>query len=151
MVFIRKVKVGNKTYLTEVKSVREGNKVRQEFIRYVGREVNGKRIISGSAEEIEVTNVKIWAPLIVLDKLARQINLSEILGDYGEYLLSMVYAHCIEPKSLNRMEDWFKRTDLHNILKIKDVSEEKLYNALDSINDKNLAVIQRKIFRSVTE
>ena len=63
----------------------------------------------------------------------------------------MVYAHCIEPKNLNHMEDWFTRTDLHNILKIKEVSEEKLYNALDSINDKNLAVIQRKIFRSVTE
>src|SRR3989344_4830241 len=121
MVFIRKVKVGNKIYLAEVRSVRTGNKV------------------------------KLWAPLIVLDSLAKKIGLSELLGDYGEYLLSMVYAHCIEPKNLNHMEDWFTRTDLHNILKIKEVSEEKLYNALDSINDKNLAVIQRKIFRSVTE
>ena len=151
MVFIRKVKVGNKTYLAEVKSVREGDKVRQEFIRYVGREINGKRILSGSAEEIEVTGVKIWAPLIVLDRLAKQINLSELLGDHGNYLLSMVYAHCLEPKSLNRMEDWFARTDLHSILPIKEVSEEKLYDALDSIKEKNFGVIQRKIFRSVTE
>ena len=151
MVFIRKVKVGNKIYLAEVRSVRTGNKVKQEFIRYVGREINGKRIFSGSSEDIEVNNVKIWAPLIVFDSLAKKIGLSELLGDYGEYLLSMVYAHCIEPKNLNHMEDWFTRTDLHNILKIKEVSEEKLYNALDSINDKNLAVIQRKIFRSVTE
>ena len=59
MTFIRKVKVGNKTYLAEVKSIREGDKVRQQFIRYVGREINGKRIFSGSAEEIEVTGVKI--------------------------------------------------------------------------------------------
>jgi len=151
MVFIRKVKVGNKTYLTEVKSVREGNKVRQEFIRYVGREVNGKRIFSGSAEEIEVIGVKIWAPLIVLDKLAKQINLSEILGEHGEYLLSLAYAHCLDPKSVNKMEDWFVRTDLQNILNIKEVSEEKLYNALDSINEENLSVIQKKIFRSITE
>ena len=151
MVFIRKVKVGNKIYLTEVKSVREGNKVRQEFIRYVGREVNGKRIFSGSAEEIEVIGVKIWAPLIVLDKLAKQINLSEILGEHGEYLLSLAYAHCLDPKSVNKMEDWFVRTDLQNILNIKEVSEEKLYNALDSINEENLSVIQKKIFRSITE
>lgn len=151
MTFIRKVKVGDKTYLAEVKSIREGAKVRQQFIRYVGREINGKRIFSGSTEEIEVTNVKMWAPLIVLDRLAKQVNLSELLGDYGEYLLSMVYSHCIEPKSLNHMEDWFARTDLHNILKIKDVSEEKLYNALDSIDEKNISSIQKKIFRSVTE
>lgn len=151
MTFIRKVKVGNKTYLAEVKSVREGAKVRQQFIRYVGREINGKRIFSGSSEEIEVTGVKIWAPLIVLDELAKQVNLSELLGNYGDYLLSMVYAHCLEPKSVNRMEDWFERTDLHNILRIRDVSEEKLYNALDSINEKNLSIIQKKIFRSVSE
>ena len=151
MVFIRKMKIGDKTYLAEVKRIRIGEKVRQEFIRYVGREINGKRILSGSSEEIEVTNVKIWAPLIVLDRLAKQINLSELLGDYGDYLLSMVYAHCIEPKNLNHMEDWFIRTDLHNILRIKEVSEEKLYNALDSINEKNLGFIQKKIFESVTE
>jgi len=151
MSFIRKVKVGDKTYLAEVKSVREGDKVRQQFIRYVGREINGKRILSGSAEEIEVTGVKIWAPLIVLDKLAKQINLSELLGSEGEYLLSMVYAHCLEPKSVNHMADWFVRTDLHNILRIRDVSEKKLYNALDSIDEKNLSVIQKKIFRSVTD
>jgi len=151
MSYIRKVKVGNKTYLAEVKSIREGDKVRQQFIRYVGREINGKRIFSGSAEEIEVTGVKIWAPLIVLDRLAKQVNLHELLGDYGDYLLSMVYAHCLEPKSLNRMEDWFLRTDLHNILSINDVSEEKLYNALDSIDERNISTIQKKIFRKVIE
>lgn len=151
MTFIRKLKVGDKTYLTEVKSVRKGDKVKQKFIRYVGREINGKRIFSGSAEEIDVTGVKIWAPLIVLDRLAKQVGLSELLGNYGEYLLSLIYAHCLEPKSLNRMEDWFVRTDLHNILQIKEVSEEKLYNALDSIKEKDYGVIQRKIFRSVVE
>lgn len=151
MSFVRKVKVGNKTYLAEVRSIREGDKVRQQFIRYIGREINGKRIFSGSAEEIEVIGVKIWAPLIVLDKLAKQVNLSELLGVYGDYLLSMVYAHCIEPKSLNHMEDWFSRTDLHNLLRIKEVSEEKLYNALDSIDERNLSLIQKKIFESVTK
>ena len=49
------------------------------------------------------------------------------------------------------MEDWFTRTDLHNILKIKEVSEEKLYNALDSIDERNLSVMQKKIFEKVTE
>jgi len=151
MTFIRKIKKGEYTYLAEVENNWVNGKVVQKHIRYVGREINGKRIFSGSAEEIEVTGVKIWAPLIILDKLAKQISLSEHLGNYSDYLLSMVYAHCLEPKSVNKMEDWFVRTDLHNILKIRDISEEKLYNALDSINEKNLGVIQKKIFRSVTE
>ncbi|MEK6857609.1 MAG: IS1634 family transposase, partial [Nanoarchaeota archaeon] len=151
MSFIRKIKAGRNTYLAEVENKWIGGKVVQKHIRYVGKELNGERILSGSITNIEVTGVKIWAPLMVLDKLAKQISLSELLGDYGDYLLSMVYAHCLEPKCVNKMEDWFARTDLQNILNIKEVSEEKLYNALDSIDEKNLSLIQKKIFRSVTD
>lgn len=151
MSFIRKIKRGKFTYLAEVENNWVNGKVVQKHIRYVGREINGKRIFSGTAEEIEITGVKIWGPLMILDKLSKQINLSTLLGNYGDYLLSMVYAHCLEPKSVNKMEDWFVRTDLHNMLKINDVSEEKLYNALDSIDEKNLGRIQKDIFHSVTK
>ena len=151
MSFIRKIKVKGRIYLAEVQNIREGNKIRQKFIRYVGREVEGKRIYSGTTEDIEVNGIKIWAPLLVLDALAKKIHLSEILGDYGEYLLSLTYAHCLDPKSLNSMEKWFQRTDLHNMLEIKEVSEKKLYYALDSIDDKNSQLAQKKIFNSVKE
>src|SRR3990167_1251164 len=149
MSFIRRIKNGKYTYLAEVENRWVNGKVVQKHIRYVGKELNGERILSGSIANTEVTGVKIWAPLIVLDRLAKQVNLSEILGNYGDYLLSMVYAHCLEPKSINHMEDWFVRTDLHNILRISEVSEEKLYNALDSVDERNISVIQKKIFRSV--
>lgn len=151
MSFIRKIKNGKYTYLAEVENKWVDGRVVQKHIRYVGKELNGERILSGSIANTEVTGVKIWAPLIVLDKLAKQVNLSELLGDYGDYLLSMVYAHCLDPKSVNKMEDWFVRTDLHNILRISDVSEKKLYNALDSIDERDFSVIQKKIFRSVTD
>ncbi|MBI4980350.1 IS1634 family transposase [Candidatus Woesearchaeota archaeon] len=151
MSFIRKIKNGKYTYLAEVENRWVNGKVVQKHIRYVGKELNGKRILSGSIANTDVTGVKIWAPLIVLNKLAKQINLSEFLGDCGDYLLSMVYAHCLDPKSVNKMEDWFVRTDLHNILRISDVSEEKLYNSLDSIDERNFNVIQKKIFRSVID
>ena len=149
MSFVRKIKIRGKIYLAEVQSIREGNKIRQKFIRYIGREINGKRIYGGTTEDVEVTEVKIWAPLIILNTLAEQIHLSQILGNYGDYLLSLTYAHCIEPKSLNNMEEWFQRTDLHNILNIREVSEKKLYFALDSINDKNFELVQKQIFNSV--
>jgi len=151
MSFIRRIKSGKHIYLAEVENRWINGKVVQKHIRYVGKELNGERILSGSIANTEVTGVKIWAPLIVLDKLAKQINLSKLLGDCGEYLLSMVYAHCLDPKSVNKMEDWFVRTDLHNILRISDVSEEKLYNSLDSIDERNFSVIQKKIFRSVLD
>lgn len=151
MVFIRKIKKGKYTYLAKVENKWENGKVVQKYLGYVGKEVSGKQIYSGTMESTDVTKVTIWAPLMVLNALAKQVNLAELLGDSGEYLLSMVYAHCLEPKSVNQMEDWYGRTDLHSMLKIQDVSEQKLYNALDSLDERNYGFIQRNIFRAVTE
>lgn len=105
MVFIRKIKRGKYTYLAEVENKWVNGKVVQKHIRYVGRELNGNPILSGSLANAQVMKVTIWAPLLVLDTIAKQINLSETLGDYGEFLLSMAYAHCLNPKSVNKMED----------------------------------------------
>ena len=44
MTFIRKKKVGDKVYLVEVKNVRENGKIKQKFVKYIGREVNGKAV-----------------------------------------------------------------------------------------------------------
>lgn len=149
MAFIRNIKKGGYTYLAEVENKWVNGKVVQKHLRYVGRKLNGRNIYSGSIENIEVTKVSTWAPLLVLNTLARQIHLSEILGDYGGYLLSLAYAHCLEPKSVNKMEEWFKRTDLHNMLSINEVSEKKLYHALDSVCGKKLELTQKKIFNAV--
>lgn len=151
MAFIRRIKRGNYTYLAEVENRWTNGKVIQKHIRYVGKEVNDKKILSGSVEDSEISQVKLWAPLIVLNSLAKEIRLSRILGDYGDYLLCLAYAHCLEPKSLNKMEEWFTRTDLDKVLDIKDISEKKLYSALDSINDVDSEKIQKRIFESLQE
>ena len=151
MVFIRKIKKGKYTYLAKVENKWVNGKVVQKHLGYVGKEISGKQIRSGTLENTNVTKVSIWAPLLVLDTLAKQIHLAELLGDKGEYLLSMVYAHCIDPKSVHRMEEWYQRTDLHSMLHIQDISEQKLYNALDSIDERDYTLIQKKIFRAVTE
>jgi len=151
MSFIRKIKRGQYTYLAEVENKWVKSKVVQKHIRYVGKELSGKPILSGTVANAEVTKVTIWAPLLALHTLAKQIHLPEILGEHGEYLLSMAYAHCLDPKSVNKMEDWYQRTDLHRMLSISDVSEKKLYAALDSVNDNSSEIIQKNIFRSVRE
>lgn len=151
MSFIRKIKRGAYTYLAEVENRWVKGKVVQKHIRYVGKELSGKPILSGSVANAEVTKVTIWAPLLVLHTLAKQIRLPEILGEHGQYLLSMAYAHCLDPKSVNKMEDWYQRTDLYRMLSISDVSEKKLYAALDSVNDASSETIQKNIFRSVSE
>ncbi len=149
MSFIRKIKKGNKTYLAEVESKRIKGKVVQKHIRYIGKEVNGKKVISLSSEDIQISEVKIHGPLIVLDKISKKIKLPDILENYSNEILSMVYAHCLNYKSVNNMPDWFSRTDLNTILDLEGLTEERLLSALDSLTEERIERHQRDIFNIV--
>jgi transposase len=85
----------------------------------------------------------------VLHHLAKEIGLPEQLGDYANEILSMVYAHCLDYKSLTEMRRWFKRTDLNMLLNLEDLTEKRLVSALDSIEAMDREELQRDIFHSV--
>ena len=70
MTFIRKVKVGKRIYLAEVKNMRENGKVKQKFIRYLGREIDGKAVKKVSTKDIEVKDVKQSLDVLAIDKIA---------------------------------------------------------------------------------
>src|SRR6516162_8833324 len=103
MSFIRKYRVGGKIYLAEVESRRVKGKVVQRFIRYVGKQADGKTILSTSISDVSVSEVRLYGPLLVLHHLAQEIGLPEHLGPYANEILSMVYAHCLDYRSLNHM------------------------------------------------
>ncbi len=81
MSFIRKIKKGNKVYLAEVENVRINGKTIQKHIRYVGKEVDNQPILTGSVATATVERVTIYGPLLILDEIARQIDLAPLLGE----------------------------------------------------------------------
>jgi transposase len=149
MSFIRKYRVGGKVYLAEVESRRIDGKVVQRFIRYVGREPDGEAILNSSLSDVEVSEVRLWGPLLVLHHLAEEIGLPEHLGPYAKEILSMVYAHCLDYRSLNHMRRWFVRTDLSWILQLEQLTEERLVRSMDFLEQTDGEKLQRTIFESV--
>ena len=59
MSFVRKIRKGDRIYLAEVQSRRVAGKVVQRFIRYLGKEADGRTILSTSLSEAEVEAVKL--------------------------------------------------------------------------------------------
>ena len=149
MSFIRKRKRGGQIYLEEVENVRKNGRVVQKFIRHVGREADGKTILSCSISEVEIESIKMSGPLMVLHSIATEIDLPRLLGNYSNEILAMTYAHCLDYKSLNNMKTWFERTDLNHILRLEDLTERRLVNALDSIEKVDQMTFQEKIFNTV--
>jgi len=149
MSFIRKFKKGGKVYLAEVENHRVKGKVVQRFIRYVGKQADGRTVLSTSMSDIQVEEVKLYGPLLVLHHLSEEIGLRQHLGDYANEIMSMVYAHCLDYQSVNHMEDWFARTDLSLMLNLDQLTESRLLSGMDFLEQADSAALQRAIFQSV--
>lgn len=149
MSFIRKIKKKGKIYLAEVENSWVDGKCVQRHIRYVGKQADDKVILASSVSNFEIDKVKLHGPLLVLNHLAQEIGLSDILGPFGEEILSLVYAHCLDYKSINQMSQWFERTDLNMILDLDGLTERRLLEALDSLENFSSDDLQREIFESV--
>jgi len=151
MSFVRKIKRGNSIYLAEVENVRVGGKVIQKHIRYVGKEVDDKPILAGSVATSTVDRVTIYGPLLILDEIARQIDLAGVLGEYGEYLLSLAYAHCVSPDSLTGMVEWYQKTEIGSLLSVSEITYKKLIEAIDSVEGMKGQDVQGQIFGRLKE
>src|SRR5438105_3860338 len=134
--------------LPEVEGVRVGKKVVQRFIRYVGREADGRTILSCSMSDAEVDEVKLSGPLMMLHSLATRIGLPSLLGEYANEILALTYAHCMDYKSLNHMQEWFERTDLNLILELEQLTERRLVGALDALESFDAMTLLRAIFEN---
>ena len=129
--------------------MRVDGKIIQKHIKYIGREADKKVILSSSISNISIEKVKIYSPLLVLNHICDEISLSNILGKYGNEILSLVFAHCVDYKSVNQMPNWFERTDFNMLLDIKNLTENSLLKALDSIEEIGIDKLQKEIFKKV--
>ena len=151
MSYIRKRKRNGRIYLEEVKSIRVNGKVVQKHIRYIGKEADNKTILSSSISNASIEQVKVYGPLLVLNHIADEIKLNDSLGEYSNEILSLVFAHCMDYKSVNKMPTWFERTDLNMLLDLECLTESRLLQALDSIESKDMESLQRNIFNNVNK
>ena len=148
MTFVRKVKVGKRIYLAEVKNVRKHGKVKQEFIRYLGREIDGKAVKKVSTKDIEIKNVKQSLDVLAIDRIAEELRLKSLPYPY---ILALVYSQLLEKRSINKLEEWMRFTEIPEILGLDKVSVKKLYGSLTDINEEDFENINdemNSIFRS---
>ncbi len=149
MSYIKRSKKNGKVYLSEVETKRINGKIVTKHIRYLGKEADGKTILSSSISNVEIEEVKVYGPLLALHHIASELKLPAILGEYSNEILSMTYAHCINYESINHMPSWFKRTDLNMLLNLDGLTESRLLRALDSLESFNPTILQKNIFKSV--
>ena len=59
--------------------------------------------MSSTISDTTVDKVRLHGPFMVLNHLAGEIQLSEMLWEYGEEILSLVYAHFGLKRDIGRL------------------------------------------------
>lgn len=151
MSFIRKIKKKDAVYLAEVESYREDGKVKQRFIRYVGKEENGSAVRRVSTDSIEISGVKQYLDYKVLHSIAEHLGLTKILGSKTNYILLLVYTQLITRKSLYKLPEYVEQTALKELLNLDKLIDKQLYEALDDLEDLNFEMIESRIFECLSQ
>lgn len=143
MTFIRKIKKKSGTYLAEVEGYRKNGKVKQRVIRYLGKEIDGKPVKRVFADKIEVTGVKQSLDILAIDKVVEDLDIKSLKNPY---ILSLIYSQLLENKSINKLENWMKFTEIPSILGIENISIKKLYESLSEVNEEDFEKLDRKMY-----
>jgi len=145
MTFMKRIRKGEHVYLAEVKSVREGKRVRHEFIRYIGKEVDGKPERKVLTSAIRVKEVRRYLDALCIDGLARELELEGLLGKHGKHALVFLYSHLMDRPSINRMKDWLTRTEVLQLVGLDSVGTGALYETLKHIDEIDFEPVERTI------
>lgn len=157
MTFIRKIRIRGKTYLAEVKSYRDNQgRVRQKFVRYVGKVTGENKVIPGKFERLKIERVVAIGGTLVLKSIADELGLKEILdantNENGDLILSLAIMHCLNPTSLNSVKRYLLNfgVDMALGIDVENVSVKRLLAAMDHLDDSSFA-LQRKFFEKICE
>ena len=150
MPFIRKIKRGNRVYLAEVENNRDGVKVRQKLIRYIGLDPTCvENDIPFKINDLKVGPVKVFGAIIALESIARELGLFDLLGDIAEPILTLIFAHCLEYRSVDNAKEWYDTTDLPNIFGCQKMPINRLHNALEVLSKRDSSAIQKSVFENL--
>jgi len=148
MSFIRKIKVGKRTYLAEVRSIRKDGKVRQKFIRYIGTEIGGKPARRVLTKDIVIKDVKRSLDVLCIDSIAKELGITSI---NNKHFLALIYSQLLEKRSISKLEDWLRFTEIPSVLGISDVSTKELYESLTDISDEEFERIDSEMHHIFTK
>jgi hypothetical protein len=150
MSFIRRIKKKDAVYLAEVESYRQGGKVKQRVIRYVGKEVNGQPSKRIDLSSIEVTSVKKYLDYRVLHCIAEKLGLPVLLGNAAKFILLLVYTQLITRKAIYKLPEYIEYTALKEILGIDKLADKQLYEALDKLEELDFTNVEAKVFTALS-
>jgi hypothetical protein len=150
MSFLKTSKKKSGTYVYEVEGYRDKKgKVRHRYIRAVGKlDEDGNVIPTMRVKDLEVEAVKLHGPVHVLHTIGEDLELQDIIGEYGPEILTLVYSHILRPESLNNVKRAIQWIDTDEIGLELPVSRKRFEKAMDRMVPE-ISSIERSLYEKI--
>ena len=142
MAFIRRIKKKSGIYLAKVESYRKEGKVKQRVIKYLGKEIDGEIVRRVKSSDIGVEYVKRSLDIMAIDKVADELGIKEIRD---KNILALVYSQLMGNRTINKMGEWLRFSEIPEVLGIGEVNSIGLYNSLSYFDEEEFKVIERRL------
>ena len=116
--------------------------MKQEFIRYVGKDVNSSAVRRISSSDVKAMEVRRSLDVEVVHRISSKLGIDTLVPGNA---LVMVYSQLLDRPAINRMEEYLQETEILRYLGMEKIGTRDLYESLQEINDMDFPAMEEKL------
>jgi Transposase len=117
-------------------------KVKQEFIRYVGKEMNSSVVRKISSGDVRAMEVRRSLDVEVVHRISSRLGINTMIPGNASV---MVYSQLLDRPAINRMPEYLQETEILRYLGIESIDTVDLYESLQEMNDMDFSAMEEKL------
>lgn len=122
--------------------MRVNGKVKQQFIRYIGKNVKTGAVRKVVTNDVKVMEVRRSLDVEVVHRISEKLGINDMIPKNS---LVLVYSQLLDRPSINRMEEYLKGTEILRFLGLKEVNTEDLYTSLSDLDEIDFERVEEKL------
>ena len=160
---IKKKKGRPYLYVREIARVGGRPKVISQI--YIGSPERVAQMAAGETKEEKVLRVEEFGALWLAQQIDSDVDLAGIVDEViprvptekgpsvGEYFLYCVFNRMVEPRSKNRLAEWYRSTAIQHIrpVYIEELTSKRYWEKWNRVTEKALETIARRFFKKIWE
>ena len=140
--FIRKINTKSGTYLAEVQNKRVNGKVKQQFIRYIGKDINAIPVRRIASNDLRIMEVRRSLDAEAVHRISGKIGINSIIPSVT---MVLVYSQLLDRPAISRMQQYLEDTEILRFLEMDAVSTADLYASLDDLADLDFPAVENSM------
>ncbi|EQD65700.1 transposase IS4 family protein, partial [mine drainage metagenome] len=117
-------------------------KVKQEFIRYIGKEMNGSAVRRVSSRDVRAMEVRRSLDVEAVHRISVKLGINTLIQKSASV---MVYSQLLDRPAINRMTEYLQETEILRYLDMESIGTVDLYESLQEINNMDFSAVEEKL------